>query len=394
MNSSMQQYETGGLGSFQAEVSKLADLGRYEDAYIAHVAEGETVVPMEVLDSNPKLKAMLFNQMLDMGINPERYIVGNELNSINPVTGQPEFFLKKIFKGAKKALKSIAPYAGTIAGIFGAGPVYSALIGAGVPLLTGGDAGDVIMGGIGGYGAGKAFGQAEMFGGDPGQYALRDLFSSGEGGGLGTAFERVGQNLGFGAAENTVNPAQAQLLGDPSLVDTPLADLSASQAQSLISDGGAKIVGGNLINPAAGAGLGTYINTAALTVPPLVALSKDLEEEPKGLGADFFNIYPSTPYYGQFGNRIPDNLQMSFAADGGIMDLEYMDKYAKGGEFPRRQGQISGPGGPKDDLVPAMLSDGEFVMTAKAVENAGGPRAMYNLMNKLDPESSRGVGIA
>ena len=54
-------------------------------------------------------------------------------------------------------------------------------------------------------------------------------------------------------------------------------------------------------------------------------------------------------------------------------------------------GQIEGPGGPKDDLVPAMLSDGEFVMTAKAVENAGGPQAMYNLMNNLDPESSRGV---
>ena len=65
-----------------------------------------------------------------------------------------------------------------------------------------------------------------------------------------------------------------------------------------------------------------------------------------------------------------------------------------GGEFPRRQGQISGPGGPKDDLVPAMLSDGEFVMTAKAVKNAGGPRVMYNLMNSLDPDSSRGVGIA
>ena len=95
-----------------------------------------------------------------------------------------------------------------------------------------------------------------------------------------------------------------------------------------------------------------------------------------------------------FGIRVPSINDPINVADGGIMDLEYMDKYAMGGEFPRRQGQISGPGGPKDDLVPAMLSDGEFVMTAKAVENAGGPRAMYNLMNKLDPESSRGVGIA
>ena len=61
--------------------------------------------------------------------------------------------------------------------------------------------------------------------------------------------------------------------------------------------------------------------------------------------------------------------------------------------FPPKFGEIAGPGGPKDDKIPAMLSDGEFVMTAKAVDNAGGPKAMYNLMNKLDPESSKGKGI-
>ena len=108
----------------------------------------------------------------------------------------------------------------------------------------------------------------------------------------------------------------------------------------------------------------------------------------------FTSLYPRVPYMAQLGNRMPNINDPINVADGGIMDLEYMDKYAMGGEFPRRQGQISGPGGPKDDLVPAMLSDGEFVMTAKAVENAGGPRVMYNLMNSLDPESSRGVGIA
>jgi len=61
--------------------------------------------------------------------------------------------------------------------------------------------------------------------------------------------------------------------------------------------------------------------------------------------------------------------------------------------FPPKMGMIYGPGGPKDDKIPAMLSNGEFVFTAKAVDNAGGPRAMYNLMNKLDPESSKGRGI-
>ena len=56
-------------------------------------------------------------------------------------------------------------------------------------------------------------------------------------------------------------------------------------------------------------------------------------------------------------------------------------------------GDVSGPGGPKDDMIDAKLSDGEFVMTAKAVENFGngdrmtGARKMYNMMNMLDPES-------
>ena len=69
-------------------------------------------------------------------------------------------------------------------------------------------------------------------------------------------------------------------------------------------------------------------------------------------------------------------------ADGGIAHLA-------GGSFPRMSGAIAGPGGPKDDMVPAMLSDGEFVMTADAVRNAGGgnrregARRMYQLMNQL-----------
>ena len=69
-------------------------------------------------------------------------------------------------------------------------------------------------------------------------------------------------------------------------------------------------------------------------------------------------------------------------ADGGIAHLA-------GGSFPRMTGAISGPGGPRDDMVPAMLSDGEFVMTADAVRNAGGgdrregARRMYQLMNQL-----------
>ena len=86
---------------------KLAGYGREGDTALAHVAPGETVIPMEVFEADPELKNRLFAQMQDMGLEPERYIVGSELNSINPTTGQPEFFLKKIFKGVKKAVKGV-----------------------------------------------------------------------------------------------------------------------------------------------------------------------------------------------------------------------------------------------------------------------------------------------
>ena len=82
---------------------QLADFGREGDNRIAHVADGETVIPMEVFQEDPALKEALFGRMREMGIDPERYVVGNQLNSINPVTGQPEFFLKKLFKGIKKS---------------------------------------------------------------------------------------------------------------------------------------------------------------------------------------------------------------------------------------------------------------------------------------------------
>ena len=100
------------LNQFKDFVSSIGGLGRYEDTYIVHAAEGETVVPMEVLDQNPVLKKRLFKTMMEMGIEPGRYIVGNELNSKNPVTGQPEFFLKRI----KKALADISGYAAPIVG--------------------------------------------------------------------------------------------------------------------------------------------------------------------------------------------------------------------------------------------------------------------------------------
>ncbi len=64
--------------------------------------------------------------------------------------------------------------------------------------------------------------------------------------------------------------------------------------------------------------------------------------------------------------------------------------------YPRRTGQIAGPGTEKSDSIPAMLSDGEFVMTAAAVRGMGkgsrreGAKRMYALMHQLERNAARG----
>jgi hypothetical protein len=58
--------------------------------------------------------------------------------------------------------------------------------------------------------------------------------------------------------------------------------------------------------------------------------------------------------------------------------------------FPRKTGAINGPGTGTSDSIPAMLSDGEFVFTAKSVRNMGngsrrkGAAKMYRLMKMLE----------
>jgi hypothetical protein len=84
-------------------------------------------------------------------------------------------------------------------------------------------------------------------------------------------------------------------------------------------------------------------------------------------------------------SRLPEAVQQN-------IDPELANKYKKGGKaFPRRNGGI-GPGegsGTKDD-VPAMLMDGEFVMTRDAVKGVGGGdlnrgiQEMYNMMDRFE----------
>ena len=117
-----------------------------------------------------------------------------------------------------------------------------------------------------------------------------------------------------------------------------------------------------------------------------------------------FNLTPGQLLDLQLGGGIQGNFfdfggNLRTAAEGGMAEetnglkrMEGIMGLADGGttEFPRKTGEISGPGTGTSDSIPAMLSDGEFVMTAKAVKGAGngwrmeGAKRMYELMDSLE----------
>jgi hypothetical protein len=94
-------------------------------------------------------------------------------------------------------------------------------------------------------------------------------------------------------------------------------------------------------------------------------------------------------------NFLPSN-QPRYMNEGGIAAMfppgESVMKMNRGG-YPRKTGQISGPGTETSDDIPAMLSDGEFVVTAKAVRGIGkgsrreGAKKLYRMMHAMEKKA-------
>jgi len=104
-----EQFGNKGIANFSNVATRMASYGRYGDDTVAHVETGELVIPKALIDENPRLRDSIFQHLEELGVeDPERYVVGSGANSINPDTGLPEFFLRKFFKKAKKAVSKIA----------------------------------------------------------------------------------------------------------------------------------------------------------------------------------------------------------------------------------------------------------------------------------------------
>ena len=94
-------------------------------------------------------------------------------------------------------------------------------------------------------------------------------------------------------------------------------------------------------------------------------------------------------------NFLPTN-QPRYMNEGGIASMfppnTSVLQMNRGG-YPRKTGQISGPGTGTSDDIPAMLSDGEFVITAKAVRGVGngsrreGAKKLYRMMHAMEKKA-------
>jgi hypothetical protein len=279
--------------------------------------------------------------------------------------------LKKLIKGAQKLVGDILPgdsekYLGTIVGLATGNP----LLAAGAGYLGGGTSG-AISGGLSGIMS-------------PGLQGLGGGLLKGQSGSL------LGSLTGAGKA-------QAQGIGELFLgrvADQSNITGARPAVEGILGTGGF----GKDLGKLDKLGLGAL---GAITLGQVMPEEKDESiEEPsyvqttETLGGD-----------DQFAYSRPQIMYPSAPQKRGELTYDYgsIPFYAATGgtpEFPRENGigAIEGPGTETSDSIPAMLSDGEFVMNAKAVKGAGyamgarddyearklGAQKMYETMDQLE----------
>jgi hypothetical protein len=131
--------------------------------------------------------------------------------------------------------------------------------------------------------------------------------------------------------------------------------------------------------PLAAATLSTAYLGGAFNAPP----TPKPKLPPSGVELFERNPYLITPRVSSY--SASTGAPVRYAAQGGVMSLAGGTQH-----FPRKTGPVDGPGNGTSDSIPAMLSDGEFVFTAKAVRAMGkgsrrkGAKRMYALMKALE----------
>jgi len=257
-----------------------------------------------------------------------------------------------IFRNITRNLKKAAPLIGSAIGMYIAGPGYAALggaLGGGIGSLAGGgDTEDALLsaalGGIGGYAADKAgaFNTALPPDRTP----------------VGAVNRGGGTTGGFGL-NKTKGFESVPVVKNQSLFSKLIPESTLGKT-ALLGGIGALALGG-------------------------------LDEEEKGT-KNFIGDRPYPEGKPRLGVGIVDGVE--FDLNNEEQRKEYFrrvrEKQGIGRMMAANGGEVNGPGTGTSDSVPARLSDGEFVLTAKAVRGAGGgdrdlgAARMYDMMSELE----------
>ena len=458
--------------------SQLAQAGRGDDTVLAHLKPGEVVLPVETL-SDPRFESQVDRRFQDVDLDPEAYVVGAGIASINPKTGLEEFGSKKFRKFTKNAAKILKYVPGdhqsTASLLDKAFNVYDASQGRTDPMLAlasllgatgGGSAGQnlsdimanrkkgtegiaAFLSGLGsditGTGSTILEGIGSLFT-DPSQFGddlletIRNISFTGGAGGTGAT---GGTQTDGSGSETTVLPPPPGMTREEfdaaserleAVMNNPEATEAEKNAaleafsQARPAQGGDDLLSkfGGLISGSGGGqqtwlqeflddqlgidqhlgrrlglgggdeeggllsgllggnggGLGGLGGIASILLPAYLGkLAYEYAKEDKGIPQSVVRRFtesesqPSRTFPLLSGGRpTPDwtgGPVSAYGRDGGRVMA-----YAKGGnvsaeEFAEMDGGINGEGTEISDDVPAMLSDGEFVMTGQAVRGAG-----------------------
>jgi len=320
---------------------------------------------------------------------------GEDING----TGIKSYFIKRIFKKAKRAVKKVVKSPIGKAALLGAGAMYagglgpfasgSKLFGGALSRIPGAGFGSGILSGLkaGDQSFLGQIGNVFRVGGDKDNpfSALRLL-----GGGLGAA--AIAAPFLMGGDEEEEVP-------ETSFTETPgsiasIVQQARNQDPSLRFLPKPKFVDNFY---AADGGLASlrpgYSQGEMVLSEEQMSMIKNMKNQ----GADMSTIESIT---GATANQITNYLSsLNQKQEGGIMDLGGLEKdYREGGFVPLGEEE-------RADDVPARLSKNEFVFTADAVRNAGGgdidkgAEVMQNMMDNLEAggmisEESQGMNPA
>ena len=86
---------------------QLSQAGRGGDVALAHLRNGEIVLPPESMD-DPAFESAVEKRLIELDMDPQAAVVGAGIASLNPITGLEEFgWFKKTWKSVKKVAKKV-----------------------------------------------------------------------------------------------------------------------------------------------------------------------------------------------------------------------------------------------------------------------------------------------